>query len=399
MGITSYSPNFQWVTYFVVIHKDSSSMQQNLVELAKELIAIPSASTISNAAISEFLLGHLQRLGFEVERLAYREPTGEEKVSLVAKIGAGTGGLGFFSHSDTVPGDAGAWEPFQPNVQAGRLIGRGACDMKGPLAATIAAAAQVNASRLRKPIYVVVTADEEVGYGGAYQVVRDSTLFKANWPSYGVVAEPTRLIPVYAHKGGIQIYVTAQGRAAHTSTDQGISANFLIAPFMAEMAELLPLFRSDKRFQNADFDPPTNGFNMVINDGNCKSNVTAAQTTITLSIRTMPNDHHQEAVELITQKAKKYNLDVRTRGGAPFFTAPDSRLIQATLQASGLSRAETVPFGTEALVYQGHVAQQVILGPGDIAQAHTIGEWIDVTALEKAAHIYTRLIETFCLGS
>jgi acetylornithine deacetylase len=374
-------------------------MQQSPVALAKELIAIPSASTISNAAISDFLLLHLQRLGFEVERLAYREPTGEEKVSLVAKIGPGSGGLGFFSHSDTVPGDAGAWEPFQPIVQDSRLIGRGACDMKGPLAATIIAAAQVNASRLRKPVYVVVTADEEVGYGGAYQVAREATLFKAGWPSYGVVAEPTRLIPVYAHKGGIQITVIAHGRAAHTSTDKGVSANFLIAPFMAEMAELLPLFHSDKRFQNADFDPPTNGFNMVVNDGNCKSNVTAAQTTVTLSIRTMPHDHHQEAVDLITQKAQKYNLEVRTRGGAPFYTAPDSALIRATLQATGLSRAETVPFGTEALVYQAHVAQQVILGPGDIAQAHTIGEWIDVAELEKAARVYTRLIETFCLDS
>jgi acetylornithine deacetylase len=236
-----------------------------------------------------------------------------------------------------------------------------------------------------------------VGYGGATQVARDSQIFQAGWPTYGVVAEPTQLIPVYAHKGGIHLYVTAYGRAAHTSTDKGISANFLIAPFLAEMAELLPRFRSDKRFQNDEFDPPTNGFNMVINDGNCKSNVTAAKTVVTLSIRTMPNDHRDEAIALITERAQKYSLEVRQRGGGPFYTDPNAQLIKLALQATGHSRAETVPFGTEALVYQHHVAQQVILGPGNIAQAHTIGEWIDVAQLEQAVGIYKQLIEDLCL--
>jgi acetylornithine deacetylase len=316
---------------------------------------------------------------------------------LGAKLGEGAGGLGFFSHTDTVPGDQG-WDPFTPEEKAGKLFGRGSCDMKGPLAATVIAASQIDGRKLRKPIYIVATADEEVGYGGAYHVARESQLFKANWPSYGVVAEPTQMIPVYAHKGGIHIYVTAHGRAAHTSTEKGISANFLIAPFMAEMAELLPLFRSDKRFQNAAFDPPTNGFNLVINDGGCKTNVTAAKTVITLSIRTMPNDHHEEALALITEKAQKYNLEVSSRGGGPFYTAPDSAFIQSTLRATGLTKAETVPFGTEALVYQEHVAQQVVLGPGNIAQAHTVGEWIDVAQLEQAVHVYRQLIEEICLA-
>jgi acetylornithine deacetylase len=296
-----------------------------------------------------------------------------------------------------VPGDAGEWEPFNPVVKDGRLIGRGSCDMKGPLAATLVAASQIDARQLRKPLYILVTADEEVGYGGAYQVARESQLFKANWPAYVVIAEPTRLIPVYAHKGGLHVYVTAHGRAAHTSTDKGISANFLIAPFLAEMAELWKLFRSDKRFQNDEFDPPTNGFNLVLNDGNCKSNVTAAKTTATMNIRTMPNDHREEAVNLIVEKAQKYNLEVRTKGWGPFYVARDAEIVQAALKATGQAQAETVPFGTEALVYQDYVAQQVILGPGDIAQAHTVGEWIDVAQLEQAVGVYRRLIEMFCL--
>jgi acetylornithine deacetylase len=160
---------------------------------------------------------------------------------------------------------------------------------------------------------------------------------------------------------------------------------------------LLKRFRSDRRFQNDEFDPPTNGFNLVINDGNCKSNVTAAKTTATLSLRTMPNDHREEAVNLIVEKAQKYNLEVRTKGWGPFYVSPDAEIVQAALKATGHAQAETVPFGTEALVYQEHVAQQVILGPGDIAQAHTVGEWIDVAQLEQSVGVYRRLIEMLCL--
>jgi acetylornithine deacetylase len=367
-----------------------------VLQLAKDLVAIPSASTMSNATISDYLADRLRRFSFSVERLAYHESTGEEKVSLVARIGAGAGGLGLFSHSDTVPGDPGEWSPFEPVAQNGRLVGRGSCDMKGPLAATLVAATQIDATKLRKPLYVVITADEEVGYGGAYQVVKDSVMLRGNWPAYGIVAEPTRLIPVYAHKGGIQVYVTAHGRAAHTSTGKGVSANFLIAPFLAEMAALQPLFNTDQRFQNAEFDPSTNGFNMVINDGNCKSNVTAAKTTATLSLRTMPNDHREEAVRLISEKAQKYGLEVRTRGFDPFYVAQDAEVVQMACRATGAARAETVPFGTEALVYQDYLAQQVILGPGDIAQAHTVGEWIDIAQLEGAVGVYRRLIEEIC---
>ena len=371
-------------------------MQLSVVDLTKDLVAIPSASTISNAAVADHLAAQLTRLDFTVERLAYTDEFGE-KVSLVARRGEGDGGLGFFSHTDTVPGGAGPWAPFDPTLQDGRLIGRGSCDMKGPLAATIAAAAQVDASQLRKPLFIVLTADEEVGYGGAYQVLRESQLLRDSWPTYGVVAEPTRLKPVYAHKGGLHITVTAHGTAAHTSTERGVSANFLIAPFLAEMAELRQRFLHDGRFQNAEFDPPTNGFNMVLNDGNCKSNVTAAKTEVTLSIRTMPNDHRAEAVKLILDAAQKYNLTTHQRGFDPFYVAPNAEIIQIACEVTGVAQAETVPFGTEALIYQEAIPQQVILGPGDIAQAHTVGEWIDVAQLEQAVDVYQRIIERVCL--
>ena len=94
-------------------------MEIDVVELASELIAMPSETPTSNRAISDFLRGALEAGGFAVEELAYIDQFDVEKVSLVAKKGAGAGGLGLFSHSDTVPGDAG-WEPFTPALEDGK---------------------------------------------------------------------------------------------------------------------------------------------------------------------------------------------------------------------------------------------------------------------------------------
>jgi acetylornithine deacetylase len=369
----------------------------DVVSLTQALIAIPSPSATTNAPISDYLKQVLTAADFTVEELAY-DDNGERKVSLVAVKGSGEGGFGFFSHSDTVPGAAGPWEPYIPWMQDGRLIGRGACDMKGPLAATIVAAAAVPAAGLRHPLYVVVTADEEVGYGGAKQVAAESQLLAGRWPTHGVVAEPTRLRPVYAHKGGRRVTVTAHGVAAHTSTDRGISANFLIAPFLAEMAELAKLFKTEERFLNRAFDPPTNGFNMVLNDGGTAGNVTAAETVCTLGFRPMPGDASEEALNLILDAAARHNLSVDTYGNPPFTVEPDAEIVQAALAASGRAAAETVPFGTEAVIFD-RFTQLVVLGPGDIAQAHTIGEWIDVAQLQEAVEVYGRLIQRFCLAA
>jgi acetylornithine deacetylase len=337
-----------------------------------------------------------QKHDFELERLSYLDENGILKISLVARKGQGQGGIGFFSHSDTVPGAEDAWAAFQPVVKEGKLYGRGSCDMKGPLAATMLAAAQTDARQLQKPVYVVVTADEENGFGGAKQVADASEIFKRyGWPDLGIVAEPSELIPIYAHKGGHFVSVTAHGKAAHTSTEKGVSANFLLAPFLAEMAELKKAFMSDRQYMNDEFSPPTNGFNMTLNDGNCAANVTAAKTICTLNFRAMPGVDNAGIVRQISERAQHYGFETTTRGFAAFYVNPDAEVVKLALEVTGEPKAITVPYGTEALVYQQHLPL-VILGPGNIAQAHTVDEWIELGQLERAVAIYEQLIEKHC---
>jgi len=369
-------------------------MDLDVIELAKQLVAIESEVLHSNAVVSAHLESVMKGIGFEVERLAY-DSEGMEKVSLVGKLGGGEGGLGFFGHSDTVPGGEG-WLPYQPEIRDGRLYGRGSSDMKGAVASMLTAVAGMDAARLRRPVFVAVTADEENGHVGARFIIKASGLLRSAWPTYCVVGEPTQLKPVYAHKGGRRIRVTARGVAAHTSTDRGVSANFLMAPFLAEMAELQKLFQTEERFMNREFSPPTNGFNMVLDDGGCRPNVTASKTVCTLSVRIMPDANAEEAVQLVVDKAKAYGFEVETQGISAFYISPDAEVVRVACQVTGVDRAVTVPYGTEAEAYQSHT-QPVVLGPGNIAQAHTRGEWIEVEQLTRAVDIYERMIEKFCM--
>ena len=137
-------------------------MRLDVVELTKELVAIESETQHSNRAVSERIEAVMRQIGFDVERIVYidfkDDERGVEKVCLVGRLGpdgdaADTGGLGFFGHSDTVPGGDG-WSPYAPFEQDGRLVGRGTCDMKGALAAMLVAASRSRIADLRRPLFL-----------------------------------------------------------------------------------------------------------------------------------------------------------------------------------------------------------------------------------------------------
>jgi acetylornithine deacetylase len=366
------------------------------VEMTREFVDIKSVSRWTNAEISDLVEERMKQCGLEVERLEYTDENGEQKISLVGVKGKGTGGVGFFSHTDTVPGQEEDWDAYHGVVEGNRLLGRGSCDMKGPLACTMIAAASVDASRLKRPVVVVATADEEVGGLGARQVTYESAILDRVRPEYGVIAEPTNLIPVYAHKGSAHIDVIAHGRAAHTSTDLGISANFLIAPFMAEMAEMAKKIKTDTRYMNPEFNPPTNGFNMTINDFGTRPNVSAPRSLCHVSFRPMPGDRSQELLDEIVRRAKEYGFEISSSITQGYYSSPSAPVIQLASEVTGGKKPETVPYGTDALFLKEKVSL-VVLGPGDIAQAHTVGEYIEIPQLYDAVDIYSRMIQRVCM--
>jgi acetylornithine deacetylase len=176
--------------------------------------------------------------------------------------------------------------------------------------------------------------------------------------------------------------------------DTGISATILLAPLLAEITEYARQFRTDQRFMDADFQPPTNGFNITINDGGCAANVTASKTVVQFNFRTMPAVATAGVRDHICARAQAQGFEVETSGWEAVDTPRSAPVIRLGEQLTGLNAA-TVPYGTDALVFQAHVPL-LILGPGDIAQAHTIGEWVEIEQLQRAVPIYEKFIGAVC---
>lgn len=228
------------------------------VKLAQQMIAVNSVSHYSNAPIAMLMRGWLEELGFEVEQLELTDPNGERKISLVAKRGPGRGGIAYFCHNDVVPVDdwnATAGGPFSGAVSAGRLWGRGACDMKGSAAAALAAIARIDAGAQIAPIYFVVTSDEEYGMHGARLISEQSRLFgeMVAHGTVGIIGEPTELQVVNAHKGGCQLIVTSRGRTAHSSTADGLNANWQLIDFLCYVKQVQQRCESEPALQNEAF--------------------------------------------------------------------------------------------------------------------------------------------------
>lgn len=371
-----------------------------LLAYARELIAHPSTSSLSNLAVTALMRDWLEELGFEIEEIPYQDPAGTPKTNLVARRGSGSGGLAYFGHNDCVPADhwTGPGGPFEPVVTRGRLYGRGACDMKGSLAAMLEAARRTQGKPHRQPLYYVCTGDEEVGYLGAQAVVAQSELYRelVREGARAVIGEPTRLRVVHAHKGGAGYRFTAHGVAAHSSTAKGRNANLAMIPLLAELAEIHDEIEIDPKWQHPEFDPPTLCMNIGINDRNPAPNITAPQSVCTVYLRPMPGIDIEPILERLRAVADAQGLEMETLiDGPPVYTSPKAPIIQELLELTGLDHSETVGYGTDASIFQ-DIEQLAIFGPGDVAQAHTDDEWIALEQLERGADYYTQLIAKWC---
>lgn len=383
------------------------------LDFTQQLVSIASPSRISNAAVSGCVERLLRSIEFETERVEYDDDSGVRKVNVLGRKGpaptnrAAAGGAGdaatqpaaltFFGHTDTVPADDWAeGDPFQPFERDGRLYGRGSCDMKGPVACALAAAARFKPAALHRPVYIVCTADEEVGYGGAIAVVARSRLFGEIKRGVGIIAEPTRLEVVHAHKGSIGFIATSHGRAAHSSTGLGVNANLAMIPFLAEMKRLHDELATDPRHRNAEFDPPVPGFNIGINDGNAPVNVTAPKSVATIYCRPMPGTDVAAIIARVRAAADANGIELKVVGdGRPLYTDRNSPFVRDVLAVAGRAAARTVSYGTDGLCFGPHLPL-VVFGPGDIAQAHTVDEWIALEQLERGTELFAKLIERFC---
>ena len=368
-----------------------------------DLVAIDSVSSRSNAEIISYLEACCEARGFTIERFPHFDESGVEKTNLVALAGAEFSGklavqLAVVGHTDTVPYDTAWTEALQLTENDGELFGRGACDTKAFIAATLTAVESIDLKKLKGPLALVFTCDEEIGCLGAKRLA-EAQPFAAQ---YAIVGEPTSLRPMRAGKGYCVAEITVRGCEAHSAYPQlGASAIFRAARLIERIERIAEELKSDQR---AGFDPPYTTLNVGIINGGSAKNVVAGECRFTLEWRSIPgqkNDHVLSLVKRAVEDLQQHDSDfvceiAAARADESFETRADSALVRFLEQASG-NAPGTVAFGTEAPSMIALGADAVVFGPGDIRVAHRTGEFVPIDQLNECVNILRQAIERFCM--
>jgi acetylornithine deacetylase/succinyl-diaminopimelate desuccinylase-like protein len=360
--------------------------QAAIVELVQDLVRIDSRSFVSNLAVAERVEAALT--GFDIERIDYTDDAGTAKRALVAHRGP-NGGIALSGHMDTVPDTGWQEDPWSARIDSGILHGLGSTDMKGPVAAAIVAARSLPES---VPITLLITTDEETTKQGARLIAQQSQLARQVKPHGIIVAEPTGLAPVRGHRSHIAFTCVATGVQAHSSTGRGRNANWELIPFLVEMKSVFERLRSDTSLQDADYAPPFSDFNVVIDNHGAAVNVTVPKATARIKFRYSAKVNPSPVLQAVYDAARRCNIQVtEAREGLPPELPADHPLVRSCVDLAG-QPAGTAPYGTDASELQA-LAPCVVLGPGDIAEAHTPAEKVRIADLAAAVPLFMKLAE------
>lgn len=364
-------------------------------EILADLVRIDSVSSRSNAEIIDYLEQRCQSLDLITQRLPYIDQSLVQKFNLIARSHrTNVVELALVGHTDTVPYDPNWSEATNLTERDGKLYGRGACDTKGFIAAALTALAT---TKPQKPLALVFTADEEIGLVGAKMLAENKPLRIF----YSIVGEPTSLRPIRAGKGYSLAEVIVKGREAHSAYPAlGASAVFRAARLINRLESIAVQLRQD---QHAAFDPPYTTLNVGLIHGGSAKNVLAGECRFTLEWRPVPSQPSEHVLELLNaaiEEEMKADPDFQcvvdaSRQDTGFETAPDSPLVELLEKATG-NKAGTVAFGTEAAQMKKLGAEAVVIGPGDIREAHRTGEFVPVDELERCAEVLRQSIAQLC---
>ncbi|WP_374422305.1 acetylornithine deacetylase [Chromobacterium sp.] len=370
--------------------------------MLERLVRFDTVSHRSNLELIHFVRDYLAGWGIS-SQLIRSEDGG--KANLYATIGpADRGGVMLAGHTDVVPVDGQAWsgDPFRLQVREQRAYGRGSADMKGFIAAVLAAVPDFAATRLCTPLHIALSYDEEIGCIGVRRLL-DVLGGLPALPRMAIVGEPTLMRVVAAHKGKLAYHVRLRGKAGHSSLPQaGVNA-------VEYAAELIVFIRQLARRRAAEgpFDPlypaPHTTLHVGAMRGGSALNIIPEHGEFEFEIRHLPEDEPQTLLSAIMDFARQQLLPAMRavdpdadivfteRSAYPgLLTAPDADVVRFAQSLLGDARAPAkVSFGTEAGLFSQQAGiPAVVLGPGSIAQAHQPDEWL---ALEQLSACDTLL--------
>jgi acetylornithine deacetylase len=361
-----------------------------LSELTAELVALDSVNPSlipgggGESAVADLIAARLDAAGLEVhvEEAAPGRPN-------VVGIARGTGGgrsLILNGHTDTV----GLLEPdgaLAARIEGGRLYGRGSYDMKGSLAAIVAAGAACAALELRGDVIVTAVADEEAASVGTERLLE-------RWRAdAAVVAEPTDERLCIAHRGWIAFDLETPGRAAHGSRpDLGVDAIAKMGPVLVRIDELDRSLQAGPRHELVG----TASVHASVIEGGQEYSSYPARCVLSGERRTIPGEGREDVeAELRSLVGDSGGTISFPFGRDPMETSPDEPIARAVQGRAGSNEVHGAPFWTDAALFAEAGIPAVLFGPrGD--GAHAGVEWVDVASLERCRDLYVAVAADFC---
>ena len=367
------------------------------IQLAQELIRCPSVTPADEGAL-DVLERTLKPLGFEVHRLTFGEAPDGPVHNLFARRGSDGPHFAFAGHTDVVPvGDAAAWslDPFSAEIRDGQLVGRGAADMKGAIAAFVAAVA--GAGDLPGSLSFVITGDEEGPATFGTTRLLDWMEANGHVPDACLVGEPTSLqrlgdVMKVGRRGSLNAWITVNGAQGHVAYPH--RADNPIRRLVAILAEL----QARGLDHGSDWFDPSNLEITDMGVGNPAMNIIPAQARARLNIRF--NDRHRGAdlkawiEEVVARHAPAHEVTVKISGEA-FLTEPGtlSETIAGAVEAvTGLRPEASTSGGTSDARFIRRLCPVVEFGlPGQ--SMHKVDEMVQVADVLSLTDIYAEVLQ------
>ena len=370
-----------------------------VIRLLADLVRIPSMNPMGRARSGEeyaeeslalFVAGYLQRRGISAEL----QEVSPHRLNVVAHVDASAERTVLLeAHLDTVHADGMAFPPFEANIVNGRLQGRGACDTKGSLAVFMDALCSLVAegTKLRYNVLLAAVADEEYQFTGAQTAVA-----RGLCADFGVCGEPTRLHIIRAHKGVTRWRIRTSGRAAHSAyPERGKNAIYTMGHVLTALEQHAR--ELTQRHPHAVLGAPTMSVGVI--EGGQAVNIVPENCWIEIDRRTLPGERREDILGDVRSALKDigdWSMDAPHLEAAgmevPEAGEDVNRLRTAIASSVGAAVVESAQYATDAGMYCAAGIPCVVFGPGDIADAHTDAESIDLKELLTAREIIRRFL-------
>lgn len=373
------------------------------------LTAFDTVSRHSNLGLIETVRDALKGHGLEPWLNLNAEGTKANLFcTLPAQDGGTQGGIALSGHTDVVPVDGQDWssDPFQLTERDGRLYARGACDMKGFIAASLALVPEFMALPRQKPLHLALSYDEEVFCLGAPFMLAE--LQQRGIQVDGcVVGEPTSMKPVVAHKGLNLYRCRVHGKAAHSSlTPQACNAIEYAARLICHIRDLAEAWCAEGPFDE-HYDVPYSTITTNQITGGIAVNTIPESCEFSYEFRNLPLQPWQDIQagieryvndDLLPRMRREFpeaRIELERAAGAPGLEASEQAAITQLVRALTQDRStRKVAYGTEAGLFQGIGIPTVVCGPGSIEQAHKPDEFVEAEQLQQCEKFLRQLAAT-----